>query len=52
MGKKKSSQQTESLDKLHRIRLSGHLELKHPQVNIDAAPVLMRFALKQRSFNH
>ena len=35
---------------LPRLRLIGHAGLKHRLVNVDAVPVLIRSACKQRCF--
>ena len=47
--KMKSTQQTDS--KLHRIRSSRLAGLKHCLINVDAEPVLIKFAWKQHCFN-
>ena len=47
---KKNSEQTQSLDKLPRISLSGHAGFKHRLVNVDAVSVLTRCALKTALF--
>ena len=39
--KKKSSQETESEDKLPRVLPSKQEGLKHPLINVDEAPVLL-----------
>ena len=47
----KSSKGTQSEDKLPMVSLSEHAGLKHRLINVDAAPVLIRPAWKQRCFN-
>ena len=38
----KSYQETESEDKLHRVRPSEHAGFKQRLINVDATPVLIR----------
>ena len=52
MGKKKRKkpQETKSEDELPRVSPSEQEGLKHILVSVDAVPVLIRYALKQRCF--